>query len=366
MAAFAPTNPFAKLPPKKKGPLPGLGAPGWEQDPRNPNSPNNPEFQAKFKQAADAGFFGPPSWLQSIDARMSEYDANNNNTAAYDQAYQQAMATARANITQQIGNALNEISTRQGATHQALGLLPGQIGANYDAARASVQQGSQAAAAAQQAAGVTSFLPQGAEMQPGLAAIDASNAGAQAGVPVFGISLDNAFSKQRQDVQSQGDSRLADLELSAAERQASQAQQSAEARASYRQQLIDQHFAQQDKQAQSQQKTAAARRKAVQKTMAGMPAGISAKGGDIFVKNLPEDAAAVKSGQAGRASEAYQMAYSLVSTAMEADPEGKDESIKATKDQLRKLMKKYPKQAAAISLALHDLGANNLSVSPGR
>lgn len=337
-------------------PLPGLGKPGWADDPNNPASLKNPAMIARFQAMADAGFFGQPSWLSDINNEVESAYGNNNQ--AYDGAYAQAMQGARANITQQIGHALGEINARQGTANQGLQALPGQYQGTFDRATAGVNSdlasmnAAETQANAGQAGGAT-FSPGNAAAQPGLAAIQASNAGAQAGIPVLQMSFDNAFSKQRQDVQTQGDQQLSDLDQKEAEHNASLAESLSQSKAETTKSLILQHYQQQAADTKAAQTAAAKQAAAAVKAFAQQPAGVTPNGGKVLVKNMPDLAASIKAGQSGRASSAYADAMKAIGPLVSDKAHVKPADVRAA---IAGLMKTYPKQAQAISLAVFDLG----------
>lgn len=369
------------LAPQSPAPTSGLGAPGWQNDPSNPNNPNSADFQSRFAKAADSGLFSPggvPPWLTAINQQVSQAYGNNNQ--AYDGAYSQAMQVARSNVQQQIGNALSEIAGRQGSANQGLQQLPGQFTQNYDQANQTVNSAvsaiKQQEASIGGAGGQSTFQPGAAAAEPGLAAIAASNAGAQSGVPVLQLAFDNAFSNQRQQTQDAGNQKVNDLNLQEAQHNASLAESLQTSKQDATRSLILQHYAQQAADDKSSQdaaaKAAGAAAAAWQKVTAASKPGYNGDTGKALVKYLPDVAASIKTDQ-GRTGQAYRDAYSQLQQ-FQATYGGRKAAGNVSKDPAQNkaslvawdkawnsltggLKKTYPKQDNAINVALYDAGA---------
>ena len=335
---------------------------------------NDPAFQAKFQAAADAGYFGQPAWLTGINNEVNAAFQTNNNQG-YDDAYNQSMAVARGNIQQQIGNALAEINQRQGIANQGLAQLPGQINQNFTQAQQGVQSDVAAMNAQEAAIGGAgtngTFNPGDAAAQPGLAAIAASNAGAQSGVPVLKLAFDNAFSNQRQTVNDQGQQQLNDLQQKAADRQVQLQQSMMDDKNSMTRSLIIQHYQDQAAQTKAAQAAAAKQGAAAAKAVAAAPPGITAAGGKAIIKYTPDIAANIKSQQGTHANTAYHEALATFQEIQQKFPTPTakrtdkayagqyklyQQGVKATKKATQLLAKKWPKQSAALNVAAADAG----------
>lgn len=341
--------------------LPGLGAPGWQNDPNNPENPNSADAQARFQAAADSGYFGPTTLEQLLAS--DQYKAYGNNTQAYDEAYQNAINAQRANITQMFGAALADIQNRQNAGDQMIGQLPGQIKAAYAPAEQSVRDNAAAAEQAQRNSGLATFLPANAISQPSVTAMETSQAAHQADVPVLHQAMNTEFGKERTDVQTKQSSALADLAAKEADHAAAQADKASEP--TWMQKLLIQNF--QD----TQQAKAAGNAKAAaeaQKAKTALTA-LQAKGGTVkpssgkaFVTSpiVADQINAIRGGQAGRTSQAYQDAMNQIGSQFAADTrksaKGGTVNAKQMQQIYQALIKKYPKQGSAISMALYDLG----------
>lgn len=320
----------------------------------------DPNFAAQFNQAADNGYFGEPAWMKQIDSEMMTFG---NNTPQYDSAYNQAMQASRSNITQAMGNALSEIANRQNIANQGLATLPGTINQNFTAAQTSENNASQQMAAAEQNAGLHSFLPQGAEMQPGLQAIANANAGAQSQVPILKMGLDTAFSNQRQQTQASYQDKLDSLDQTIADHNASYSASQQDKLSSIRENLIAQHFQQEGQDAKTAQANAAKYAAQQTKTAAQMTPGYSGKNGQAIVKNLPDVAAATRAA-GGRTQQAYQETIAALQNfhnqygdRSAAAKVGKAAQWDAAEKKVEAaLQKKYPNQSSAINIAYYDVG----------
>jgi hypothetical protein len=133
--------------------------------------------------------------------------------SAYEQALNEGMASARANIQSQLGSVLGDISHREGLAHEAIGTLPGQLNAIYQPATAQVGALANQLTAAQDASGLTHFMPSAEISAPITAAMTQSLASRQSDVPLLNIAAQAAFAKQSQAAHEQAAQQLSDLAI---------------------------------------------------------------------------------------------------------------------------------------------------------
>lgn len=300
----------------------------------------------------------PPEMLARIEAQVQAMEAGNN-TQAYDQAYSNAMAAARANITSSIGNALTEIANRQSIANQGLQQLPGQLNTIYDQAKGQVTAGADNLLAQQKASGQSSFLSAEGSVAPGLTAMANANAGAVGAVPTLQLAFDNSFGEQRQAASASAAGSLASLDAEAAMHTADMEKDKADRMNSTRRSLVAQWYEANGYGSSDAQKVA-------NDYAAEVVPGYASGNGKALVKNLPEVAAQIKDPQSGGdAYKAYNSAYQALQSFHDKFgnrpgakyPDEQKKWDKAWKQLKGQFSKQFPNEGQAVNLALYDAGA---------
>lgn len=255
----------------------------------------------------------------------------------YQAAYQAALGESQANIEAQYSAALAELANREGIANQAIDQLPGNLNAIYEPAQASMNQTSQALYQAQQASGLTPFLPQGAEAAPIQAALSGALASRQADVPLLKLSAAGAASQARQSLDQSRMSALSNLSSSGGG-----GGSDAMALAQQKRQWELEDRANTPSQTQTW----------------GLNEIASDRGGEI-AHFSPDLADTVRAGAAGKDSKVYSK---VLNDLIKNPPQGKSGNLKANKllQRIRTYQSKYGGNAAAVSLALFDSGLSSL------
>lgn len=112
-------------------------------------------------------------------------------------AFTSALGASRAGVERQFTSALADIAQREGLAQQAVGQLPSQLTNIYQQGDANVMTAAAGLDSAQQASGLTSYLPAGAQMSPLTAARTNDLSSRQADVPLLQLAVQNESNRQR-------------------------------------------------------------------------------------------------------------------------------------------------------------------------
>lgn len=121
---------------------------------------------------------------------------------SYDDAYNTALERSRSGIDKQFELALRDIAQREQASRAAIGGLGGQLTDIYGRGGEALAAASGQLDAAQQASGVTSFLPASAQMAPLLAAAGMDLSARQADIPLLQLAAQTETARQRAAIEN--------------------------------------------------------------------------------------------------------------------------------------------------------------------